>query len=84
MTLLERRHILRQMLHNWTQTLQIDEQSGESFITTEDIDRLNHELISVIEPSRISVFAHYISGQIRNLKVRIARVSISANLFHPL
>lgn len=81
---MKRQFMIRQILYNWTRTLQIEEQSGESFITSEDIDRLNNELISIIEPPRISLLLNRIFEQIRNLKVRITGIKISANLFHPL
>jgi len=81
---MNRQYIVRQILYNWTRTLHIDEQSGESFITSEDIDRLNDELISIIESQRISLLLNRIFEQIRSLKVKITGIKISANLFHPL
>ncbi|MBI5021789.1 MAG: hypothetical protein HZB59_10145 [Ignavibacteriales bacterium] len=81
---MNRQYIIRQILYNWTRTLQIEEQSGESFITSEDIDRLNDELISIVEPPRISLLVNSVLERIRNLKARITGIKISANLFHPL
>ena len=42
------KQIIKQIVYNWTLTLPIDGQSGESIVTARDIDRLYTELISAI------------------------------------
>lgn len=81
---MKHQYIVRQILYNWTRTLPIDEQSGESFVSTEDIDRLSDELISVVKPLRRSFLTHHIYEYLRNLNSKITRNKILANLFCPL
>jgi len=73
---MECQEIVRQILCNWAQTLQIDGQSGESFLTSEDIDRLNIVLISIIKPSRIGVLTYSAFEQLRNLKAGFTKIKI--------
>ena len=42
---------IREILYRWSRSLPVDEQSGESIVTVEEIERLNHELISSLNES---------------------------------
>ena len=48
---MEQNHMIRQILNSWVYALPIDEQSGESIVTTGEIDRLVDELTTRLEPA---------------------------------
>jgi hypothetical protein len=82
---------IHQILHNWVCTLSIDEQSGESIVTTEDVNHL-HKLLTDLfnEKSRLTHFKKWLSIsilkalRINNLFNKSKKSKVSPNLLNRL
>lgn len=85
---MKHQYLIQQILYNWKLTLPIEDQTGESIVTTDDINRLNQELISIFDG--VTPF-HWIIKMIRAIKkyfnvllTKILQRKTSANLLRPL
>ena len=86
---MEQNQVIRQILYNWVRVLPIDEFSGESIVTAEDVERLNQELSEHLESNTENrhikwLLSKFFRIHLRNFRTRFPRQGVSLNLFNPL
>jgi hypothetical protein len=85
--------LLTETLQEWSDTLSVDGQSGDSIVTKEDLNRLSEKLIVImhrilarrIQPncfSKIVKYFHsYLSSKLNRLSI-LASIKVHLNLYH--